>query len=79
VGSHSLLQMQLARIMQRFGIPANSTDFTSPNYYLNIRKAIVAGFFMQIAHLERSGHYLTVKDNQTVALHPSTTYVSKLH
>lgn len=26
----------------------------------------------QIAHLERTGHYLTVKDNQVVQLHPST-------
>ncbi|XP_027041889.1 putative pre-mRNA-splicing factor ATP-dependent RNA helicase PRP1 [Pocillopora damicornis] len=25
-----------------------------------------------VAHLERSGHYLTVKDNQVVQLHPST-------
>lgn len=25
-----------------------------------------------MAHLERSGQYLTVKDNQIVALHPST-------
>lgn len=28
--------------------------------------------FEQIAHLERTGHYLTVKDNQVVQLHPST-------
>ena len=27
----------------------------------------------QVGHLERSGHYLTVKDNQVVQLHPSTT------
>ncbi|RVE43097.1 hypothetical protein evm_012271 [Chilo suppressalis] len=27
---------------------------------------------MQVAHLERTGHYLTVKDNQVVQLHPST-------
>lgn len=26
----------------------------------------------QVAHLERSGHYITVKDNQLVQLHPST-------
>ena len=26
----------------------------------------------QIAHLERTGHYLTVKDNQIVQIHPST-------
>ena len=28
--------------------------------------------FFQVAHLERTGHYLTVKDNQIVQLHPST-------
>uniref|UniRef100_A0A915PAA4 RNA helicase n=1 Tax=Meloidogyne floridensis TaxID=298350 RepID=A0A915PAA4_9BILA len=35
-------------------------------------KALVAGFFMQVAHLERSGHYVTIKDNQIVNLHPSS-------
>jgi len=28
--------------------------------------------FFKVAHLERTGHYLTIKDNQTVQLHPST-------
>lgn len=32
---------------------------------------------MQVAHLERTGHYLTVKDNQVVALHPSTVLQHK--
>jgi pre-mRNA-splicing factor ATP-dependent RNA helicase DHX15/PRP43 len=27
---------------------------------------------LQVAHLERTGHYLTIKDNQIVQLHPST-------
>lgn len=27
---------------------------------------------MQVAYLQRSGVYMTIKDNQTVALHPST-------
>ena len=27
---------------------------------------------MQVAHLEKTGHYLTVKDHQVVGLHPST-------
>ncbi|XP_074615545.1 putative pre-mRNA-splicing factor ATP-dependent RNA helicase PRP1 [Acropora palmata] len=63
---------QLTRIMDRFNLARRSTDFNSRDYYLNIRKALVAGFFMQVAHLERSGHYLTVKDNQVVQLHPST-------
>jgi HrpA-like RNA helicase len=63
---------QLQRIMDRFGLKRTSTEFTSKDYYINIRKALCAGYFMQIAHLERSGHYLTIKDNQVVQLHPST-------
>ncbi|XP_052269693.1 putative pre-mRNA-splicing factor ATP-dependent RNA helicase PRP1 isoform X4 [Dreissena polymorpha] len=66
------VRQQLARIMDRFNLKRSSTDFTSRDYYINIRKALVCGFFMQIAHLERTGHYLTVKDNQIVQLHPST-------
>jgi HrpA-like RNA helicase len=66
------VRQQLSRIMDRFNLKRASTEFTSAHYYMNIRKALVAGFFMQVAHLERSGHYLTVKDNQTVMLHPST-------
>lgn len=66
------VRQQLSRIMDRFNLRRTSTDFTSRDYYLNIRKALVSGFFMQIAHLERTGHYLTVKDNQVVQLHPST-------
>lgn len=110
-----------------------STPFESKEYYLNIRKAVTAGFFMQVghsrlpvprvaacadsppqrcleispgvdsllpsdpyslrvplshvalgcpyvcghccvqvAHLQRQGQYMTVKDNQVVHLHPST-------
>ena len=32
---------------------------------------------VQVAHLERSGLYLTVKDNQSVALHPSCVLQNK--
>ncbi|CAM6082136.1 unnamed protein product [Calypogeia fissa] len=66
------VRAQLVRIMSRHNLRMCSTEFTSPNYYTNIRKAMLAGYFMQVAHLERTGHYLTVKDNQMVHLHPST-------
>ena len=33
--------------------------------YINIRKVLCCGFFMQVAHKEgEKGNYLTVKDNQ---------------
>jgi len=66
------VRQQLCRIMNRFGLALTSPPFESEDYYINIRKCLVSGFFMQVAHLERTGHYLTVKDNQVVALHPST-------
>lgn len=42
---------------------------------------MLAGYFMQVAHLERTGHYLTVKDNQVCdnsayALHFRAIYSS---
>eukprot|EP00878_Enallax_costatus_P017824 GHUV01018730.1.p1 GENE.GHUV01018730.1~~GHUV01018730.1.p1 ORF type:complete len:646 (+),score=218.95 GHUV01018730.1:558-2495(+) len=66
------VRTQLARICQRLNVKMCSTSFEDKNYYINIRKALTAGYFMQVAHLERQGNYLTVKDNQVVHLHPST-------
>lgn len=42
------VRQQLARIMDRFNLRRSSTDFASRDYYLNIRKALVSGFFMQV-------------------------------
>ena len=34
-------------------------------HYIDIRRALVCGYFMQVAHREgEKGAYLTVKDNQ---------------
>ncbi|CAL1164134.1 unnamed protein product [Cladocopium goreaui] len=68
---------QLKRTMERLQLPMVSTDFRDKEYYPNIRKCLVAGYFMQVAHLEKSSHYLTVRDNQVVALHPSTGITHK--
>lgn len=40
---------QLSRIMDRHGLKRTSTPFTSKDYYINIRKALCAGFFMQVS------------------------------
>lgn len=64
---------QLARIMERNELELVSTSFEDKNYYTNIRKALCAGFFMQVAKKGQSGKaYVTVKDNQDVFIHPST-------
>ena len=73
------VRQQLMRIMARFNLRLCNTNFNSRDYYINIKKAMLAGYFIQVAHLECTGHYLTVKDNQVltvkdnqvVHLHPS--------
>ena len=47
------VRQQLSRIMDRFSLPRRSCDFTSKDYYISIRKAIVSGYFMQVAHKVR--------------------------
>lgn len=56
---------QLARIMERNELELVSTPFEDKSYYTNIRRALVSGFFMQVAKRSQSGkQYVTVKDNQ---------------
>lgn len=69
------VRLQLQRIMEREEIELVSTPFEDKKYYENIRRALVAGFFMQVAKKESQGKnlYRTVKDNnEPVLLHPST-------
>ncbi|EQL04180.1 pre-mRNA splicing factor ATP-dependent RNA helicase PRP43 [Ophiocordyceps sinensis CO18] len=67
------VRAQLKRIMETHGIELVSTAFEDKSYYNNIRRALLAGFFMQVAMKDSSGKvYRTVKDDQSVLIHPST-------
>ena len=68
------VRSQLLRIMEREDLEMISTPFEDKKYYENIRRALCAGFFMQVAKKDTGGksQYLTIKDNQNVLLHPST-------
>ena len=67
------VRLQLRRIMETHELELVSTPFEDKKYYENIRRALVSGFFMQVAKREGTGKtYVTVKDQQSVLLHPST-------
>ncbi|KAI1084541.1 P-loop containing nucleoside triphosphate hydrolase protein [Whalleya microplaca] len=67
------VRAQLKRIMETHGLDLISTEFSDKNYYTNIRRALVTGFFMQVAKRENNKIYRTLKDNNSqVMLHPST-------
>lgn len=64
---------QLKRSMEKNDIELVSTPFEDKNYYTNIRRALLSGFFMQVAKKNPSGKgYVTMKDDQAVQIHPST-------
>ena len=61
------VRAQLLRVMERRGIGHVTKSYSHQLRYrdhMNIRKALVRGFFMQVAHKEGEKGYLTVKDNQ---------------
>jgi pre-mRNA-splicing factor ATP-dependent RNA helicase DHX15/PRP43 len=66
------VRQQLLRIFERQGLEAMSTSFENKNYYTNIRRALVAGFFMQVGKRNSSGKNYATVDDQSVMLHPST-------
>ncbi|SCU97022.1 LAMI_0F08614g1_1 [Lachancea mirantina] len=67
------IRSQLERIMIRHNVELATTDYADARYFDNIREALAAGFFMQVAKKRSGGKgYITAKDNQDVLLHPST-------
>lgn len=66
---------QLENMLKKKGTLFSETIYRtefSKKLIMNITKSVLSGFFSQVAHLEPQGHYLTVKDNQYVAIHPSS-------
>jgi pre-mRNA-splicing factor ATP-dependent RNA helicase DHX16 len=61
---------QLSRLCDRVEVSVSSTG---ENNIIPIQKAITAGFFPNAARLQKGGDsYRTVKNNQTVHVHPSS-------
>lgn len=57
------MRNQLLRIMERLDIDLISLN-DETKLFLNVRKALVCGFFMQVAHRDEKKSYTTVKDHQ---------------
>jgi pre-mRNA-splicing factor ATP-dependent RNA helicase DHX15/PRP43 len=73
------VRKQLTGILVKLDVPLITSDIRGVGKfdYTMCRKAITSGMFMQVACLQRSGNYLTVKDNQIVHIHPSSDVISK--
>jgi len=66
------VKRQLLTIMDRLEIPLCGVQKHHVDYYPNIRRALLEGYFTQIAFLQTDGVYVTLKDKQVVSIHPSS-------
>uniref|UniRef100_A0A0N4ZXF3 RNA helicase n=1 Tax=Parastrongyloides trichosuri TaxID=131310 RepID=A0A0N4ZXF3_PARTI len=71
------IRVQLERTMTRLKLMKKQLTFSDSDYYNNIKKSILSGFFMQIAYRESSGHYTIAKEGQIVLIHPSSVINAK--
>ena len=71
------IRSQLQRMLVRNNFEMTSIPKESKQFSTQIRMAILSGYFTQIAHLQRNGNYVVVRDNTTVAIHPSAMMKSK--
>jgi len=78
--SASDIRNQLTNLLIKFGYTVPETeyrsDFTEKRKNIII-KAVVSGYFAHVAHLQLNNLYFTVRDNQIVSVHPSTSINTK--
>lgn len=67
------VRKQLEGICRKLNIRCSEKPKTN-EHFNNIRKCILCGFFSQVAHADKIGKglYMTVKDHQSVKIHPSS-------
>ncbi|XP_068957827.1 putative pre-mRNA-splicing factor ATP-dependent RNA helicase DHX32 isoform X3 [Petaurus breviceps papuanus] len=69
------IREELLDIVRRIELPYTEPAFGSKENTLNIKKALVAGYFMQIARdVDGSGNYLMLTHKQVAQLHPFSCY-----
>lgn len=71
------IRSQLANIMVKCSLRIHYMPSNNSLYSTMVRKSILAGYFTQVAHLQKSGNYMVVRDNQVVAIHPGSLFNAK--
>ncbi|XP_057590144.1 putative pre-mRNA-splicing factor ATP-dependent RNA helicase DHX32 isoform X3 [Hippopotamus amphibius kiboko] len=70
-----VIRAELLEIIKRIELPYTEPAFGSKENTLNLRKALLSGYFMQIARdVDGSGNYLMLTHKQVAQLHPLSCY-----
>ncbi|NWZ31700.1 DQX1 helicase, partial [Asarcornis scutulata] len=70
-----IIRAELVEIMKRIELPISEPDFGSQENVLNIKKALLSGYFMHVARdVDGSGNYLMLAHRQVAQLDPFSSY-----
>lgn len=70
-----VIRAELLEMIKRIELPYAEPAFGSEENNLNIKKALLSGYFMQIARdVDGSGNYLMLTHKQVAQLHPLSSY-----
>ncbi|XP_067224199.1 putative pre-mRNA-splicing factor ATP-dependent RNA helicase DHX32 [Chanodichthys erythropterus] len=74
------IRSELTEILNRIELPVSLPDFGSKSNSLNIRRALLAGFFMQVARdIDGSGNYFMLTHKHVAQIHQLSGYGTEMH
>uniref|UniRef100_A0A673LNK2 Putative pre-mRNA-splicing factor ATP-dependent RNA helicase DHX32 n=1 Tax=Sinocyclocheilus rhinocerous TaxID=307959 RepID=A0A673LNK2_9TELE len=74
------IRSELTEILKRLELPVSLPAFGSKSNSLNIKHALLAGFFMQVARdIDASGNYFMLTHKHVAQIHPLSGYGTEMH
>ncbi|TSL28172.1 ATP-dependent RNA helicase DQX1 [Bagarius yarrelli] len=72
------IRAELLEVMQRIELPVSPPAFGCQDNTTNIKRALISGFFLKVAHdVDGAGNYLLLMHRHVAHLHPFSSYLSR--
>ncbi|XP_057674646.1 ATP-dependent RNA helicase DQX1 isoform X2 [Corythoichthys intestinalis] len=73
-----VIRAELLEVMQRIELPVSHPAFGCQDNCTNIKRALISGFFLKVAHdVDGSGNYLLLTHRHVAHLHPLSSYLCR--
>ncbi|XP_067293634.1 ATP-dependent RNA helicase DQX1 [Pseudorasbora parva] len=70
-----VIRAELLEVMQRIELPVSPPAFGCQDNSTNIKRALISGFFLKVAHdVDGAGNYLLLTHRHVAHLHPFSSY-----
>uniref|UniRef100_A0AAV2IV97 Helicase ATP-binding domain-containing protein n=1 Tax=Knipowitschia caucasica TaxID=637954 RepID=A0AAV2IV97_KNICA len=73
-----VIRAELLEVMQRIELPVSPPAFGCQDNCTNIKRALISGYFLKVAHdVDGSGNYLLLTHRHVAHIHPFSSYVCR--